>query len=260
MRRRLQGLVILAAAVAAAGLAYAQSADLVLCDRVAADPADPDKPADVKGVPDIAASDITTAIKFCRTAANSSRRAMYQLGRGYAANRQTAEAIAAWRKAADKGSTSAMVELGVLYGTGAGVARDEAQARKLFERAAEAGNPRGVSNLAALGGGAGASSDPVRAREMLSKSAQTNAEAQYQLGLMLAEGNGGPRTTPLPARCSRKRRRKIIPARWSGWARSRRKAAVAQRIPTPPKPITSAQPRLATKTPRKRWSGCAVPM
>ena len=106
-----------------------------------------------KGVADIAASDIATAIKFCKSAANSSRRAMYQLGRAYAANRQMAEAMAAWRKAADKGSTSAMVELGVLYGTGAGVARDEAQARKLFERAAQAGNPRGVSNLAALGGG-----------------------------------------------------------------------------------------------------------
>ena len=53
-----------------------------------------------------------------------------------------------------------MVELGVLYGTGDGVARDEAQARKLFERAAEAGNPRGVSNLAALGGGAGATGRP----------------------------------------------------------------------------------------------------
>ena len=191
MRRRFQGLVIIAVAIAASGLAYAQSADLVLCDRVAADPADPDKPADVKGVPDIAASDVATAIKFCRNAANSSRRAMFQLGRAYAANRQTPEAVAAWRNAADKGSTSAMVELGVLYGTGAGVARDEAQARKLFERAAEAGNPRGVSNLAALGGGAGASSDPARARELLSKGAETNAEAQYQLGMMLAEGSGG---------------------------------------------------------------------
>src|SRR5450432_1104142 len=132
----------------------AQSADLVLCDRLAADPADPDKPADVKGTSDIAASDIATAIKYCRIASNSSRRALYQLGRAYAANRQMTEAIAAWRKAADKGSTSAMVELGVLYGTGAGVARDEAQARTLFARAAQAGNPRGVSNLAALGGGA----------------------------------------------------------------------------------------------------------
>jgi uncharacterized protein len=183
--------VVAIIALLAPALAYAQSADLVLCDRVAADPSDPDKPADVKGVPDIAASDIATAIKYCRNAANASRRAMYQLGRAYAANRQMPEAIAAWRKASDKGSTSAMVELGVLYGTGAGIARDEAQAKKLFERAAEAGNPRGISNLAALGGGAGAPSDPARARELLSKAAETNAEAQYQLGMMLAEGNGG---------------------------------------------------------------------
>ena len=86
-----------------------------------------------------------------------------------------------------------MVELGVLYGTGAGVARDEAQARTLFERAAQAGNPRGVSNLSALGGGEGgaAPADPARARELLGKAAETNAEAQYQLGLMLAEGSGG---------------------------------------------------------------------
>jgi TPR repeat protein len=150
------------AIAAAPSPAHAQSADLVLCDRLAADPADPDKPADVKGVAEIAPSDIATAIKFCRTASNSSRRALYQLGRAYAANHQTSEAIAAWRKAADKGSNSAMVELGVLYGKGAGAAKDEAQARKLFERAAAAGNPRGISNLAALGGGA--SADPVQTR------------------------------------------------------------------------------------------------
>lgn len=191
MRKLFYGFAVAIGVLAAPALAYAQSADLVLCDRVAADPSDPDKPADVKGAPDIAASDIATAIKYCKVAANASRRAMYQLGRAYAANRQTPEAIAAWRKAADKGSTSAMVELGVLYGTGAGVARDEAQAHKLFERAAQAGNPRGISNLAALGGGAGGSADPARARELLSKSAETNAEAQYQLGMMLAEGDGG---------------------------------------------------------------------
>ena len=190
MSMRFQSLAVaIIVAIAVPALGRAQSADLVLCDRVAADPADPDKPADVKGVPDIAASDIATAIKYCKIAANGSRRAMYQLGRAYGANRQTPEAIAAWRKAADKGSTSAMVELGVLYGTGAGIAKDEAQARKLFERAAQAGNPRGVSNLAAIGGGA--SADPARGRELLSKAAETNAEAQYQLGMMLAEGNGG---------------------------------------------------------------------
>ena len=185
--------VALAISLAHPSPAKAQSADLVLCDRVAADPADPDKPADIRGVAEIAASDIATAIKYCRVAGNTSRRALYELGRAYAANKQLPEATAAWRKAADKGSTSAMVELGVLYGTGAGVARDEAQARKLFERAAQAGNPRGVMNLAALSGAGGAPSDPVKARELLAKAAETNPEAQYQLGLMLADGSGGAR-------------------------------------------------------------------
>jgi uncharacterized protein len=174
--------------------ADAQSADLVLCDRIAADPADPDKPADVKGVPEIARSDVAIAIKFCRTASASSRRALYELGRAYVANQQLPEAMSAYRKAADRGSTSAMVELGVLLAAGSGAAKDEAQARKLFERAAAAGNPRGVTNLAALSENGGAPSDPVKARALLSKAAETNsAEAQYQLGLMTADGIGGPK-------------------------------------------------------------------
>jgi uncharacterized protein len=174
--------------------ADAQSADLVLCDRIAADPADPDKPADVKGVPEIARSDVAIAIKFCRTASASSRRALYELGRAYVANQQLPEAMSAYRRAADRGSTSAMVELGALLAAGSGAAKDEAQARKLFERAAAAGNPRGVTNLAALSENGGAPSDPVKARALLSKAAETNsAEAQYQLGLMTADGIGGPK-------------------------------------------------------------------
>ena len=172
--------------------AKAQSADLVLCDRLAADPADPDKPADIQGAREISQADIATAIKFCRIASATSRRALYQLGRAYAANQQLPEAIGAYRKAADKGSTSAMVELGVLLATGSGVPKDDVQARKLFERAAEAGNPRGVSNLAVLPNSGGAPSDPVKARALLSRAAGTSAEAQYQLGLMTADGVGGP--------------------------------------------------------------------
>ena len=181
------------AALAGLAAAHSQSADLVLCDRLAADPADPDKPADVKGVNAIAPGDIATAIRFCKIASTSSRRAMYQLGRAYLASNQQGDAQSAFRKAADKGSSSAMVELGVMYGTGNGVARDEAQARKLFERAAEAGNPRGVSNLAAVSGSAGVSADPTRSRALLAKAAETNAEAQFQLGMMMADGVGGPK-------------------------------------------------------------------
>jgi uncharacterized protein len=173
--------------------ARAQSADLVLCDRVAADPTDPDKPKDVKGTPDIAAADVATAIKFCKVASAASRRALYQLGRAYAANQQLPEAIGAYRKAADKGSTSAMVELGVLLAIGSGVPKDEVQARKLFERAAEGGNPRGAANLAALPNAGAAPAVPAKARALLAKAAETNsAEAQYQLGLMTADGVGGP--------------------------------------------------------------------
>ncbi|TKW78064.1 MAG: sel1 repeat family protein, partial [Bradyrhizobium icense] len=69
------------ALIAVPALAHAQSADLVLCDRLAADPSDPDKPADIKGVPQVAASDIATAIKYCAVAGKTQRRAMYQLGR-----------------------------------------------------------------------------------------------------------------------------------------------------------------------------------
>jgi TPR repeat protein len=189
------GFCLLAPSIAALDpSAHAQSADLALCDRLAADPADPDKPADIKGAAEIAPSDIATAIKFCKTASAGSRRALYQLGRAYAANNQLAEAISAYRKAVDKGSTSAMVELGVLLGTGSGIAKDEAQARKLFERAAAGGNPRGATNLAALPENDGAPADPVKTRALLAKAAEANsADAQYQLGMMIAEGIGGPK-------------------------------------------------------------------
>jgi TPR repeat protein len=186
-------LLVIAGAVFCGSAAFAQSADLVLCDRVAADPADPDKPADVKGVNEIAPSDIATAIKFCKVASGNSRRALYQLGRAYAANRQFSEAVGTLRKASEKGSTSAMVELGVLYGTGNGVAKNPDESRRLFERAAEAGNPRGVANLASASSG-GTPSDPIKARALLARAADANlAEAQYQLGLLMADGTGGPK-------------------------------------------------------------------
>ena len=193
LRRSFDAVALLLALALAPALARAQSANLVLCDRVAADPTDPDKPADVKGTADIAPADIETAIKYCKAASGSSRRAMYELGRAYAAGQQLGDAISAYRKAADKGSTSAMVELGVMLALGQGIAKDEAQARELFGRAAEAGNPRGATNLMALGASGGAPADPARARALLARAADTSPEAQYQLGMMYAEGLGGPK-------------------------------------------------------------------
>jgi uncharacterized protein len=186
------GLGVLAAAIADRGPVFAQTADLALCDRVAADPTDPDKPKDVRGTNEIAPADVATALKFCKSASAKSRRALYQLGRAFAANQQVAEAMAAFRQAADKGSTAAMVELGVALATGAGVPKDEAQASRLFEHAAEAGNARGVTNLAVLVHNGSAQADAARLRALLARAVETNsAEAQYQLGLMTADGVGG---------------------------------------------------------------------
>lgn len=187
--------IVLGAVFAAAMLSpvalRAQSADLVLCDRIAADPGDPDKPANIPGVAKISGPDIPIALQYCKAASRKSRRALYQLGRAFAADRKTDEAVKIYRQAIAKGSTAAMVELGVMLGTGAGVAQDKAQARSLFERAAKAGNARANVDLAALDGGV-SSSNPAEARSLYEKAAQGNsAEAEFQLGLLQAQGLGG---------------------------------------------------------------------
>jgi TPR repeat protein len=157
-------------------------------------PNHPDKPADIKGAAAIAPPDIPIAIRYCKTAAGASRRALFELGRAYAAGQKFPEAIAAYRKAVDRGSTAAMVELGLLLQSGTGLTADLQQARSLFERAAAAGNPRGATSFVALSGSGGLPSDPVEARSMLEKDAAANsAEAQFQLGVMYAEGTGGPK-------------------------------------------------------------------
>ena len=88
----------------------------------------------------------------------------------------------------------------MMFGTGTGVRKDEAQAHKLFERAARGRQPARRDQSRGrlrLGGAAG---DPGRTRAMLMRAADTNPEAQYQLGLMMADGIGGPQ-----GRCRRTR-------------------------------------------------------
>ena len=207
---------------------------------------------------DIAPSDIATAIKYCRVAGAKSRRALYQLGRAYAAAQQWPDAVGAYRKAIDKGSTTAMVELGVMFGTGTGVPKDEAQARTLFERAAAAGNPRGVTNLAALTGGA--PSIRPRSRALFVKAAESGSpEAQYQLGLMASDGIGGPRDDVAARGWFEKAAAQGHPGaleRMGAFAQSGRggpqDASAAG-------PITRRRRRSATKMPRPRCSAPSVP-
>ncbi len=189
----------LSAAIVAAhpGTVHAQSADAVLCDRLAAYPSDLDKPADTKGVARIAADDVATAIKYCRQAATSakaSRRLSFQLGRAYEAGGQSQEAIAAYRRAANQGSTSAMASLASLDKSAGGGARS-GESRKMFERAAQAGDPVALNSMAmTYATGDGVPVDYVKARSLFAQAAEgNNADAMFQLGLMTEQGDGGPK-------------------------------------------------------------------
>jgi len=196
------GLAAIAAAAIAAlagiGPVRAAPADIAECDRLAAYPDDPDKPAGVKGQYEIPRSDFRAALSACQRAAetpNAPRRIMFELGRAYEFSRQPAVAVNAYRKAITAGSTSAMAGLGGLYANGAGVERNLIEARRLFQQAAAAGNPIGMTNLGSIyGAGLGVKADLAVARSWYAKAAALNSsEAMFQLGLMNQDGDAGPK-------------------------------------------------------------------
>jgi TPR repeat protein len=198
MRKR--AVIIVATGVVAMSVAaaLAQSTDIATCDRLAAYPDDPDKPTGVAGNYEIPAAEIATALKACKAAsgaADAPRRIWFELGRAHEFSRQPAEALKAYRKAIDAGSTSAMVGLGGMYANGSGVKANAAEARKLFEQAAAAGNPLAMANLGSIyGAGVGVPVDFAKARSWYEKAAAANsAEAMFQLGMMTQDGDGGPK-------------------------------------------------------------------
>jgi TPR repeat protein len=177
---------------------HAAPADVAACDRLAAHPDDKDKPADVKGSYDIAKADVASALKACKSAAaqpDAPRRIHLQLGRAFEFNGQNAEAVKAYRKAADAGSTSAMVGLGTLLVNGNGIKSNPAEARMWFEKAANLDDVTGMTNLASVyGGGVGVPADFAIARSWFAKAAAANSsEGMFQLGLMTQDGDGGPK-------------------------------------------------------------------
>jgi TPR repeat protein len=199
MRKRaiIVAAISLVAAINAAA-AQAQSTDIATCDGLAAFPDDPDKPVGVAGKYQIPGAEIATALKACKAAAGAAdapRRIWFELGRAYEFSRQPADALKAYRKAIDAGSTSAMVGLGGMYAHGSGVKANAAEARKLFEQAAAAGNPLAMMNLGSIyGAGVGVKVDFAKSRSWFEKAAAANSsEAMFQLGMMTQDGDGGPK-------------------------------------------------------------------
>jgi TPR repeat protein len=222
-------------------------------------PSDPDKPADVKGTSDVAPSDVATAIKYCRIAAFVAPRAL-QLGRAYAAMRQMREAIAAWRKAADKGSSSAMVELGVLYRHRLGYrARRGAGAQTVRARGASRQSARCHQSR-----GARWRQHVVRScagAELLAKSRRDQCRGAVPARLVCwRTGTGGAKgRVPARAACSRKAAAQNHAGALERMGAFTRKAAAGRRIQAAAKAYYERPQRSAMKTPRRRWSA-AMPL
>jgi TPR repeat protein len=190
--------ILLAAAALLAPTAARAETDVETCDRLAAYPDDPDMPAGVAGNYHIPRPDVGNAVKACKAATSADgapRRIWFELGRAYEFNHQAAEALRAYRKAIDMGSTSAMVGIGGMYAHGSGVKANPAEARKWIERAAAAGDPTGMANLGAIyGSGMGVPVDFAKSRAWYTKAAAANSsEAMFQLGMMTQDGDGGPK-------------------------------------------------------------------
>jgi TPR repeat protein len=164
------------------------------CDAVAASDLDASRPADVPG---IAAMEVNpeVAIEACAgaVAANpGDARMFFNLGRSLHQANDFKTAAAAYVKAVKLGHALAAANFGILYQDGNGVERDLTRARELFQRAADAGAPRGMFLLGNLyERGSGVPQDYAKAWEWYDKAARGNdVLALYSLGQMSADGRG----------------------------------------------------------------------
>ena len=162
-----------------------------------------------------------------------------------------------YEKAAAKGNAGAMINLGLLYDNGHGVAQDYAKAREWYEKAAAKGNADAMANLGLLyENGQGVAQDYAKAREWYEKAAaKGNASAMTNLGLLYTTVRAWRRTTPRRASGTRRPPPRTTRAPWpisacftttvTAWRRTTPRRASGTRRPPP----------RATRSP---WSTSAV--
>ena len=100
--------------------------------------------------------------------------------------------IGALKSSAEKGDARAQNSLGICYGNGQGVAKDEVEAAKWFRKAAEQNCASAQCSLGwCYHNGQGVAKDEAEAVKWYRKAAEQNyADAQYNLGLCYANGRG----------------------------------------------------------------------
>jgi TPR repeat protein len=166
------------------------------CDRLAASPYDNTRPASIVGILQDKI-DPKAAVPACEAglkAAPNDHRIMFQLGRSYAADNNYDAAFKQYSAASAKGDVSATVNLGALYISGRGVAKDEVESVRLMRMAADQGHPVGAYNLAGdyEAGRGGLTKDDIEALRLYRISAaQGFPAANNSVGLFYETGRGG---------------------------------------------------------------------
>lgn len=162
------------------------------CDRAAA--SDFDKQSPVSGIP-FDKIDPKVAIPACIEALSrdpGSARLNYELARAYDADRNFADALKFFLKAADANFALAEVNLGSLYFNGQGVEKDFGEAAKWDRRAADQDLAPAEAALGSLYvSGQGVTQDYAQAEKLLRRAAaQGFAPAQNGLAALYANGEG----------------------------------------------------------------------
>jgi tetratricopeptide (TPR) repeat protein len=173
------------------------SPEIEACDRAAASPRDPDKPANIPGV-EYESLAAQAGVLACRKAVDipgAPRRIFFELARSYAKMSNNRDAIANYIKATELKHPIAMHNLAVLNLEGKGIKKDLSTARVLFESAAAAGVDESLNQVGRLYElGLGAPRDYDKAIFYYRKAIEAgNAAANSRLGAMYANGQGVPK-------------------------------------------------------------------
>ena len=135
------------------------------------------------------------AIAACRSALDklpNDPDVLYRLGRAQRVDGNYGEAQRLYRQAADLGSPSALIGLGVMYRNGWGVSQDYREAARLFQKAGELGHGRGFAYLGSLyRTGRGVPQDDREAVRLYRKAADlADGFGTYELASMYRAGMG----------------------------------------------------------------------
>jgi TPR repeat protein len=182
-------LVFAAFLCVASHAAYAQATP---CDRLAGSPIDPNKVT--PGVPfrAIKAKEAVAACEAAIETDGNNPRLWYELGLALVRLGAYADAVSAYRKAADQGYAAAEDDLGGMYVSGRGVPNDDSQAIAWFRKAADQGYAEAQKDLGEMyAAGRGTAKDDAQALALFRRAAaQGNAGAEVDLGGMYANGIG----------------------------------------------------------------------